>query len=292
MKIYPDCYSCFLKQALKTTRFAGGDEEDEWQVLKEVMKRLISLDTDQPPPVMAREIQHIVRDRLGKDDLYGQVKKDSTREVLDIYTELKKIIESAREPLDTAVRLSIAGNIIDYGSHDSFDLEETIKRVLRIPYGINDMNRFYRELERAEDILYIGDNAGETVFDRLLIETMQTPVVYAVKSGPVLNDATMEDAMDAGLDQVARIIENGSDVPGTVLKACSDEFIEYFEKADMIIAKGQGNFETLNEARRSLFFFLQTKCPVISTKLGLPKYSLVCFYHKPENIERQKENVS
>jgi uncharacterized protein with ATP-grasp and redox domains len=188
---------------------------------------------------------------------------------------LKSLLSEAGNALETAVRLSIAGNIIDAGPNRGFDLRATVERVLSEPFGIEDLEALRDALSRASRVLYLADNAGETVFDRLMIETIGVPVLYAVKGGPVLNDATLEDALEAGIEGAAHIISTGSNAPGTVLEQCSMEFREVYEGAELIIAKGQANYETLSGEGPKLFFLLQAKCPVIAAHLRVPVGSIV-----------------
>jgi uncharacterized protein with ATP-grasp and redox domains len=171
--------------------------------------------------------------------------------------------------------LAIAGNIIDLAANSSYDLWATVQRVLDQPFAIDDSEAFRDALASADTLLYLADNAGETVFDRVLIETLERPVLYAVKGGPVLNDATMDDALAAGLDEVADLVSTGSDAPGTVLGTCSAEFRRLYEEAQLIVAKGQANYETLSGEGERLFFLLQTKCPVIAQDVGVPQGGVV-----------------
>jgi len=193
---------------------------------------------------------------------------------------MKALLAQADDPLEVAVRLSIAGNIIDVGPNREYDLWDTAERVLTQPFAVDDRDAFRKALSRADRVLYLADNAGETVFDRVLIETLDVPVTYAVKGGPTLNDATREDALAAGVDQVAQIIDTGLDAPGTLLyrsdgRACSDEFRRKYDEAELIIAKGQANYETLSTEGPKVFFLLQTKCPIIARDVGVPVGSIV-----------------
>ena len=192
-----------------------------------------------------------------------------------MYPDLKALVAQASEPLETAIRLSIAGNIIDFGPNGSYDLQETVDRVLAQPFAIDDSVPFRTALGQTDRVLFLGDNAGETVFDRVLIETLPVHAVYAVKGGATLNDATWEDAVAAGLEDVATLVSTGSDVPGTLLDRCSARFRELFDGAELIIAKGQANYETLSEEDGRVFFLLQAKCPVIARDVGVPVHSIV-----------------
>ena len=275
MKTYLDCYPCFLRQALSAARYAQIDEKRQLAVLRRVLEVLKSLPAGATPPEVAHQVHRMVRAESGVDDPYRQAKEESTRQALALYPQLKSLVEQADDPLDTAFRLSIAGNIIDFGAKESYDLWATVERVLRQPYAVDDRETFRAMLAQADHILYLGDNAGETVFDRLLIEQLPVPVIYAAKGGPVLNDATLADARAAGLDEVATLIDTGADAAGTILSLCSDTFRAAYEAAPLIIAKGQGNYETLSEAEPKVFCLLQVKCEVIARDLGVPVGSIV-----------------
>jgi uncharacterized protein with ATP-grasp and redox domains len=142
-------------------------------------------------------------------------------------------------------------------------------------YEINDLPSLKEALKTAKSVLFLGDNAGESVFDRLLIEVIEQPVIYGVRGGPVLNDTTVEDALSVGMNEVAKIVDNGARVPGTILSLCSNEFQTLFHSAELILAKGMGNYETLSEVNAPIFFLLQVKCPVISNDVGAPIGSII-----------------
>jgi uncharacterized protein with ATP-grasp and redox domains len=188
---------------------------------------------------------------------------------------MENLVARSDRRVDTALRLSIAGNIIDFGPSRSYDLVETINRVLAQPFAVDDSDTLIARMTRVDRVLILADNAGETVFDRVLIRELPLPAIYAVKAAPVLNDATVEDARAAGVDQVAQIVSTGSDSPGTILQSCSPEFRAIYDQAGLVLAKGQANYETLSRAGREVFFLLQTKCPVIARDVGVPVGSIV-----------------
>jgi uncharacterized protein with ATP-grasp and redox domains len=275
MKTYLDCYPCFLRQALEAARYSGADDEQQRAILHHVLDTLRSLNPASTPPEIGDAIHRLVRHETGVGDPYARAKKEATEQALELYPRLKALVAEASDPLGTALRLAIAGNIIDLAANSSYDLWATVQRVLDQPFAIDDSQAFRRALASSDTLLYLADNAGETVFDRVLVETIERPVVYAVKGGPVLNDATMDDALAAGLDQVAEVLSTGSDAPGTVLGTCSAQFRRRYEEAERIIAKGQANYETLSGEGERLFFLLQTKCPVIAEDVGVPQGSIV-----------------
>jgi len=275
MRTYLDCYPCFLRQALDAARLAGADGDRQKAILDQVLEVLKRSELSSTPPEIGNEVHQLVRREVRNGDPYREPKEASTRQALALYPRLRELVQEADDLLDVAVRLSIAGNIIDLGPDQQYDLWGVIERVLVQPFAVDDRTAFREMLAAACQVLYLADNAGETVFDRVLIEVLGVPVVYAVKGGPVLNDATVEDALAAGVDRVAEVVSTGSDAPGTVLDRCSDEFRRLYDEAEMVVAKGQANYETLSEAGPRVFFLLQTKCPVIARDAGVPVGSIV-----------------
>lgn len=275
MKTFLDCYPCLLRQALDAARLAGANEPQQKVVLARVLDVLKQVEAWNTPPEVGDRVHRIVRQAVGVEDPYRAVKEASTCQSLALYPRLKTLLAEAHDPLEVGVRLSIAGNIIDLGPAREYELWNTVERVLVQPFAIDDRAAFQAAIARVGQVLYLADNAGETVFDRVLIEALDLPVVYAVKGGPVLNDATREDALAAGVNQVADVISTGSDAPGTVLKRCSESFRRLYEEAELVIAKGQANYETLSQEGPKVFFLLQTKCPVIARDVGVPVGSIV-----------------
>ena len=270
MKTYLDCYPCFLRQALAAARLAKASEPQQKAVLDRVLDLLKQVDLASTPPEIGDRVHCIVRREVESGDPYRVVKETSTRQALGLYPRLKTLLVEADDPLEMAVRLSIAGNIIDLAAFGEYDLWGTVERVLAQPFAINDGVALREALSGAGQVLYLADNAGETVFDRVLIEALAMPVIYAVKGGPIMNDATRDDALAAGVDRVAEVTSTGSDAPGTILDRCSEEFRRLYDEAELIIAKGQANYETLSdvEADAEIFFLLLVKCPVIAQDSG------------------------
>ena len=269
MKTYLDCYPCLLRQALSAARRAGASENQQHKILLNTMQELSTFPSDSTPPQLAYRVHQQVQQLSNNIDPYREDKDQATQQALALYPELKKKVNEASDSLEMAVRIAIAGNIIDLGVADNYDLDATLHRVLTQPFAINDLVSLRSALARSNTILYLADNAGETVFDRVLIESLELPVTYVVKAGPIINDATHEDAVAAGIDQVATIIDNGSNAPGTLLNQCSALFRKRFSQADLIIAKGQANYESLSNSSAPIFFLLQAKCNVIARDLGI-----------------------
>jgi hypothetical protein len=278
MKTYLDCIPCFFKQALFAARAALDDEAKIKAVLDRIGMLVSEIPLNSSPPETGRQIYKTVREVTGVNDPFKALKAKSIHQALALYPSLKHMLAEAKDPLETAVRLAIAGNVIDFGANPDFQLEQDIQEVLQKEPAINHYEAFKEKLARARDILYLGDNAGETVFDRLLIETMGKPVTFVVRERPIINDATMEDALSSGLDEVAALVSSGCDAPGTVLGGCSEQFLARFDRADLIISKGQGNYETLSQEKRPVFFLLKAKCPVIARDLGIKVGDIVIKY--------------
>jgi hypothetical protein len=269
MRTYLDCIPCFLRQALEALRENITDEDKILSAMRKVLVYAAKFDVRKSPPEMGMLIHRIVREESGCADPYAGIKKRSIEESLKVIDKVRDTINSSQDPLKTAARFSIAGNILDYAvvsMQAEFRLFDSLKKAVDKPLNDEIFESLRTKLEKASSVLIIGDNAGETVFDRLLIEQIRAPemIYYGVKGSPVINDAVFSDAAASGLDEVSVIIENGSDAPGTILRLCSAEFKKVFRECSVVIAKGQANFETLNNAAREVFFLLQIKCPVIA----------------------------
>ena len=272
MRIYLDCISCFVRQALDAARLVTDDEQVHKKVVDQVLRLAADLDMSQSPPVIGQQIHRLIRNLVGSDDPYYRVKKQFNSLALKLYHDIRKQIISSKDPLETAVRLAIAGNIIDFGVKSSLsesEVRKTVNDSLIAYLDPEQVQDFKNAVMEAEKIFYLADNAGEIVFDHLLIEQLPIEkITVVVKGAPVINDATTEDANVVGLSRIVEVIDNGSDGPGTILETCSQSFLDRFEKADLIVAKGQGNYETLSGIDKNIFFLLKAKCPVIAKDIG------------------------
>ena len=273
MKAKTECHRCFQRQASDAARLAGMDKSGRDELLTQIRNQLSATSLDTNPAITASAIHALIRRQADNPDPFRDKKREASAHAL--YPQLKSMLQQATDPLDTAVRLAIAGNIIDLGVAAEYDLEASIERVLALRPAINHMERLKAAIQQADSILYLGDNAGETVMDRLLIETINKPVTYVVKGGPAVNDATLEDAVDAGLNQVCEVIDNGAAAMGTLLDQCSNEFKKRFDETPLVIAKGMANYESLSGTRENLFFLLQAKCAVVAADLEVEEKSIV-----------------
>ena len=273
MKTTLDCIPCFVRQALEAARMVSDETAVHERIVREVLRWTSEMDLTQSPPVLAQRIHRRLREIAGSTDPYLEEKAHFNRMALDLMPDLRAEIKSAQDRLAMAVRLAIAGNVIDLGANGNItesDVRRDVQQALEEPFSGN-WDEFSRAVARSRSILYLADNAGEIVFDGLLIEQLSPDrVTLVVRGGPVINDATLADARAAGLDGVVDVIDNGSDAPGTILEDGSPDFRRRFARADLIIAKGQGNFETLSDRAENIFFLLKAKCPVIASHVGLP----------------------
>ncbi len=231
------------------------------------------MDLAQSPPAMGQRIHRQLRQMTGVGDPYRAAKDRLNTLALELLPAFSARIKSADDPLLMAVRLAIAGNIMDMGMTSKLteaDVHQTMQQALTAPF-FGELEKFRQAIDNAQSILYLTDNAGEIIFDRILIEQLPAKTVtVAVRGAPVINDATRVDAQTAGIDLLAEVIDNGSDAPGTILSDCSPQFRRRFAEADLIIAKGQGNFETLSSETANLFFLFKVKCAVIAEHIQQP----------------------
>lgn len=273
MKSYLDCVPCFVRQALDSCRMITNDEEKIRTLLQHVLVTLAEANLDQPPPVIVSVMHRVIREKLNSPDPYYALKKKSTEKALSLVPKAEKAIVTAANPFEAAIRFAIAGNILDFGAKTEWSesrVLDSFEKAMNVPLVDNQATELFTRLSAAKSVLFLGDNAGEAVFDRLLIAQFpgNAHVRYAVKGSPVINDVTLDDAKDASVDTVAEIISNGTDIPGTHLPATTNEFRKIFYDADVIISKGQGNYETLLDCDRRVFCILQIKCESLARRNG------------------------
>ncbi|HEY6010199.1 MAG TPA: ARMT1-like domain-containing protein [Nitrospirota bacterium] len=292
------CLPCFYGQIRRTLQYAGvnGDRGRGIQRKAELVIERASL--DEVPARTTTLIHRILREETGVDP-YRDVKASYNRIALDKLPALRAAAAKYADPLEGGARAAIAGNVIDFGIYEQIDLERAIDEAFRFPVPRHELQGFADAVNSARRILYLCDNAGEIVFDRVLIEILRArgrEVIAAVKGTPVINDATIADAAAAGLHECATVIDNGNDGIGTLLEACSPRFREVYQSSDLIISKGQANFETLvQEQDARIYFLFKVKCPVVADFLGRENGDIVLRGGR-DNAERavrsDKHNTS
>lgn len=281
MKSTLECIPCFVQHALHIASKVSDDENKQFQIIRNVLAEISQMDLEQTPPEMARFIHKTIKDITGMHDPYREDKDKSTEFALKLLPYLRKDIEKSDNPFETIVRFVIAGNIIDFGADRNFKLETAhhrVMEVLELPIDYDAVKDLKHRMENAENILYLADNCGEAVFDRLLIEPFKEKITYVVRAKPILNDITMREIEESGLAGLpGKIIDNGDYTPGTSMNYVSEEFKKEFFNADLIISKGQGNFETLSDVDENIFFLFRAKCHVITALTNTEKGSLIVY---------------
>jgi damage-control phosphatase, subfamily I len=278
MKTVLDCIPCFVRQAADAVKMSTSSDNDRKRLMHDVLKWVADVDLDQTPPAVAQMIHRRLRGLLPTDDPYRATKNRHNKLAAALIPSIRRRIAASFDPLVMAVRYAITGNIIDLGAKNGIGYGEIYAELQSAPIQPiwGDITAFKKAFSEARTILYLADNAGEIFFDRLLIEQLSgAKVTLTVRGAPVINDATRTDALAANLEDLVEIIDNGSDAPGTILNDCSTEFRRRFDEADMVIAKGQGNFESLSDEPRDIFFLFRAKCPVISLHSGFSVGSYV-----------------
>jgi damage-control phosphatase, subfamily I len=275
LKVVLDCIPCYLKQTMNTLGQTQISEDEAREILYQILPMIPHLDPNGTPAENSTLILWKLNEVLGTKDPFVKAKKESNDLALNLSSQLKERIHQSEDPLVTALQVSVAGNIIDMGIFKDYDVEKSIQEAIEKKFAHDDYATFKKELIGAREVMILGDNSGEIVFDKLLAEQLKqfgVKVTYVVKESPILNDATREDAEYVGMEGVAKVISNGSGFLGTVMKDCSDEFRIAFRQADLVISKGQANYESLEsttDAGEKTYFLLRAKCEVVAKSLGV-----------------------
>ncbi len=278
MKAAAECIPCLFRQALNTARVATSDPDAVLRVLRGVAEYAACASLDQSPAAMSCPVYHMVSRETGVADPYLETRIRTNNEALGLMPMLRELIGQAADRLDAAAHAAVAGNIIDLGIGHKFDISSDVAELMKRPFAINAIDEFRAELRPGRRILYLGDNAGEIVFDMLLVGEIQragAEVTYTVKSGPIINDATMEDARSVGMAGLTRVIETGGADIGVNWNNISEEFRAAVAEADCIIGKGHGNFETCEERPENFYFLLKAKCPLVAETIGCAEGDVV-----------------
>lgn len=273
MKATLDCLECIAKQALRAARVATDDPEAQRRILDDTVARIPAMDLNDSPASLSMVAYQLAAQHTGQADPYAALKRAQNDLALSLEAAMRERIQTSPDPLSTALHLAAAGNVIDLGileTHE-IDIERVIEEVLHERFAVDHTDTLREALETCEDLLYLLDNAGEIVFDKLLIEVLleHTPVTAVVKGAPMLNDVVYEDAVRVGLTEVCGVIDNGGAFIGSPLDQVPASFLERMGRADVIIGKGQGNYETIDEFDGNVFLILRAKCEIIARHMGV-----------------------
>ena len=279
MKIDPRCIPCNMSALVRILSQNGVKREEQLVAAGLFLKDMAEMDLEAETPIeIWRNVGKALKAVMGEIDAFREVKKAADDLLIEVYNELKEKLRALEDPLIGALKLSVAGNIIDFAPGHRIDIDSTMRQALAAPFAIDDLEELSERIKGAKSMLIVGDNCGEVVLDKLLMEIAGVPETYfAVRSKPALNDVTMKEALEVGLDSVATLIDSGADAPGMQEDRMSDEFEDIYTGADVVISKGQGNLEGLSSAKREIFFLLMAKCEVIGSFLNVPKGSFVAY---------------
>lgn len=282
MKLKHACLECIIRQTCQTLAHRQAGEAISETILKDVREQLLEADWEQTPADLSNIAYHTV-EQYFPGDLFKEAKQLQNQEALACYPQLRQILEEEENRLLAAVRIAATGNIIDLGTRQQVDIAREVRRIMHLPLAIDDTEKLRAMLVRPRKILYLADNAGEIVFDRILIEELLSrhAVTVVVRGGPVINDATLEDAQAVGLTELVPVITTGSNRIGAPWGHVSEQYRQHYRESELVISKGQGNFETLSEQHdKDVFYILRAKCDIIAHELGVNHLDLI-MQHAP-----------
>ena len=294
MHLEPECIPCLFNQVLRAFQLLKTDISREiiLDTQKKLMEYLISFDLEKrASPIIGKVAYNLVAEALGVKDPYASIKKQHNQLALQFYDEAKKIVNSAEDPLLEAIIVAALGNTIDLGTNHKIDFIHDIKYFTPGNLAINDYETFKQSLLDTDHLLILLDNAGEIVFDKLLVETMlktfpELKITCSVRSAPIINDATLEDAKFVGLTDLVQVIE-ASDTPGIDIPTTTDEFKKhFFLREGVILSKGQGNFESLYGMEvpdKEVYYLLKAKCSLMERLFSVKEGNII-FKRKTENF--------
>ena len=280
MNLKPDCLSCLLNQSLRITKNLNLDESTSIKVMQ-LASNSISNYQKISPPIAAADLYPKLGSLIGTEDVYKSLKSLSTQEATKLLPAVKKTVVESVEPLKSAIKSAVAGNVIDFATPNHFNLTTEFEKVFDTPFKIDDESIFLEKLKSASSLMIIGDNVGEHIFDKLLLEILNDEypnlkLYYAVRGEPIINDVTLVEAEEIGMDRVCTVVDSGVNTPGLAYTHASREFMNLYNSIDLIIAKGMGNYECLEDVKDSRIFHLfKVKCDVVSDDVGAELGSLV-----------------
>lgn len=283
------CFVCDIQQMKKISQFLKLEKRIEDTLIDITKEHLDSCDMDKANPEIMAEIWQKIIPVLGTDNPYKEIKNYYNTLVLSLEDTITRTIQESKNPLQTALKLVITGNLIDFAAKHTFNeqtLMEMINNIQETTLKIDDSNAMFNKMETAKTLLYLGDNCGEIVFDKIFIKALskwypKLKIYYGVRGKPIVNDVTIEDALEVKMHEVATVISNGDGALGTVLKNTSKEFKQVFQQVDMVICKGQGNYEgLLGNQKEDMFFLFMAKCELVASPIGVETMSIICMKNR------------
>jgi len=282
MTIDPACVECILNQSKRVAEAIHADDKLTQKITSTALEMSKDFSFKQNPPEVATPLYEKMAEIAGKKDLYDEVKKLSTLKALSFVPHLENEIKNSSNPLFTATKVAVAGNVIDLAAEVEFDLHEELDKIFHTDFSVNDFELLEEKLSKASTLLYVADNAGEHIFDKIYIQTIsslfpQLKITYMTRGNAIINDVTFEEAQEAGFEEICHLVSSGVNTPGFVYNRANKNSQELFDKADVIITKGMGNYECLSDyGRKNLFFLLKVKCNVVARSLDRTLGDIIC----------------
>lgn len=274
MNITPECVKCIVGQIEKATKLLNIEEKLSNEIMKEVKKRALNFDFSRTPPFVAKDVYEYLGEKIGKKDPLVELKQESIKKASQYIPYLEEKIEQSEDKLFAAIKAAVAGNVIDFATTKEFCLDEEINNIYQTNFAVNDYEIFKNELEKTDNLIILADNAGENVFDKILIKTIKKlypnlKIFYAPRGKAIINDITVKEALQVGIDEYCEVISSGVDTPGLEKSQADKNFLEFFESVSLVLSKGMGNFECLESYKDSRIFYLfKVKCDVVANKIS------------------------
>ena len=270
MKLSNECIDCIKGQISKACISMGLNKELTKEIEAEITNQSENFDTSKTPPFVVKEVYEYLAKKSGICDPLEHIKQNSIKEALTYVPFIENKINSSKDKIFTAIKAAVAGNVIDFAAKEQFDLKEEISNIFDKKFAVNDYDKFLSILENQQELLILADNAGENVFDKILIKTLKNiypdlKITYATRGKAIINDITTKEALQIGIDKYAKVVSSGVPTPGLELSLVSNEFNNIFQSAPLILSKGMGNYESLEDTLdKRLFFLFKVKCNVVA----------------------------
>jgi uncharacterized protein with ATP-grasp and redox domains len=280
MNIKSDCLVCLLNQSLRVSKHLKLNEDQSQELLRQASEAIATY-ADVPPPVAASDLYPRLSNLLKREDLYAKLKAKSTQEAFKLLPIVRDAIEQESSRISIAIKAAVAGNVIDFATPNQFDLVEEFDKIFQSDFALDEEEDFLVKLSRAKEFMIIGDNVGEHLFDKLLLEEIaklypDLKLYYAVRGVPIINDVTLKEAQEIGMEEVAKVVDSGVNTPGLVYEVASSDFMALYQRMDLILAKGMGNYECLEGVGDlRIYHLFKVKCEVVATTVGARLGSLV-----------------
>jgi len=283
LNLTPTCVTCIFSQSLRVCEKLQVDNKTTKKILDSVAGMIPEWSFDETPPQVAARVYPKIAKLLQTDDIYYDFKREATERAKAFIPFVEEMIDKHNDKFHASLKAAVAGNVIDLAAMEQFDLQEEVEKVFDSPFEIDDSEELRNILQNSKNLLVVGDNAGEHLFDKVMMKCLKNlfpnlHIFYAVRGKPIINDITIDEAIEAGLDEVAEIVDSGVDTPGLDLNLASNKMMSVYKQADVVLAKGMGNYESLNGVSiRPTFFLLKVKCSVVAASLGRNVGDIICY---------------